>query len=110
MSHKNDSPNLTQKVYWSIKGLVVNLFVISIAASADQPSIIAVLFFTPNKNFRFTLVHGLFHILPEIFDFSGLVSLFAHSTESALRQQLRSKAIQNKLSQYRKTKSEIEAG
>ena len=27
MSHKNDNPNLTQKVQWSIEGLVVSLFI-----------------------------------------------------------------------------------
>ena len=45
-----------------------------------------------------------------LFDFSRLVSLFSHSAQSAFRQQLLSKEIQNELSQYQKTKSEIETG
>ena len=29
VSHKNDRPDLTQRVLWSIKGLVVNLFLVA---------------------------------------------------------------------------------
>ena len=47
MSHKNDSPKLTQKVLWSIKGLVVDLsvYLISLVVSIHgrpQASIAAI--------------------------------------------------------------------
>ena len=39
-----------------------------------------------------------------IFDFSRLVSLFCHSSQSPFKQQLLSEAIQNEESQYKKIK------
>ena len=57
-------------------------------------------FFTSsNKNFSLHLSSQLVqHFAWNLFDFSGLVWLFSHSTQSAFRQQLLSKSIQNEAS------------
>ena len=46
------------------------------------------------------------HFAWNFFDFSRLVSLFCHSAQSPFKQQLLSKAIQNKKSQYKKNQSQ----
>ena len=45
MSYKNDSPNLTQKVQWFIKGLVVNLSIFSYFSSMEGHRRLSRLFF-----------------------------------------------------------------
>ena len=60
--------------------------------------------------FRFSLVLSSVNISVEIFDFSRLVSLFAHCAESAFKQLLLSKSAYNEQNQYLKTKSKIETG
>ena len=60
-------------------------------------------FFTSSnkKMFRFTLFCRFFNILPEISDFSRLVSLFSHPAKSDFEHELLSKAIQNEQSKYK---------
>ena len=71
------------------------------------------IFFTSSnkKNVSLYLILPPFqHFAWNLFDFSRLVSLFSHSAKSDFEHQLLSKAIQNKQSQCKKLKSEMEAG
>ena len=76
-------------------------FLFFIAASDSQAAILVLLFFYfVVLTIFLILVHSLFNISREIFDFSRLVSLFAHSAQSAFRQQLRIKAMQKEESHF----------
>ena len=44
MCHKIDSPNITQKVYWSIKGLVVDLIPLVVSIHGRPQAFIAAIF------------------------------------------------------------------